>query len=43
MRKKHPRVLLALGWYDQRVHLGITQHALQAGWHLCADVTNTIP
>ncbi len=39
MRKKHPRVLLALGWYDQRLHQGIAHYALQAGWHLCADVT----
>jgi len=39
MRKKFPRVLLALGWYDYRVHQGITKYALQAGWHLSADVT----
>lgn len=39
MRKKHPRVLLAMGWYDQRVHQGIANYALKAGWHLCADVT----
>lgn len=39
MRKKIPRVLLALGWYDQRVHQGIANYALKAGWHLCTDVT----
>ena len=39
MRKTTPRVLLALGWYDQRVHQGIANYALKAGWHLCADVT----
>jgi LacI family transcriptional regulator len=39
MKKKHPRVLLALGWYDRRLHLGIAQYALKVGWHLCADVT----
>lgn len=39
MRKKTPRVLLALGWYDQRVHQGIANYALKVGWHLCADVT----
>lgn len=39
MRKKFPRVLLALGWYEQRVHQGIASYALKAGWHLCADVT----
>jgi LacI family transcriptional regulator len=39
MRKKHPRVLLALGWYEPRLHMGIAKFALGAGWHLCADVT----
>lgn len=39
MGKKYPRVLLALGWYEQRVHQGIANYALKAGWHLCADVT----
>ena len=39
MRKKKLRVLLALGWYEQRLHLGIVKYALEAGWHLCADVT----
>lgn len=37
--KKYPRVLLALGWYDHRVHQGIAKYALQAGWHLSVDVT----
>jgi LacI family transcriptional regulator len=39
MRKKYPRVLLALGWYEHRLHQGIAKYALQAGWHLCADIT----
>jgi LacI family transcriptional regulator len=39
VHKKTPRILLALGWYDQRVHHGIANYALKAGWHLCADVT----
>ena len=39
MRKKSRRVLLALGWYDYRVHQGIANYAQQVGWHLCADVT----
>jgi len=39
MRKKNPRILLALGWYDYRVHQGIAKYALKAGWHLCADIT----
>ncbi len=38
-RKKHPRVMLALGWYEPRLHRGIADYALKAGWHLCADVT----
>jgi LacI family transcriptional regulator len=39
MPKKQFRVLLAFGWYEQRLHLGIAKYALEAGWHLCADVT----
>jgi LacI family transcriptional regulator len=39
MQKKYPRVLLVLGWYEHRVHQGIANYALKAGWHLCADVT----
>jgi LacI family transcriptional regulator len=39
MRKKSPRVLLALGWYDYRLHCGIEKYAQQHGWHLCSDVT----
>src|SRR6516164_6564941 len=39
MRKKHPRIMLALGWYEPRVHHGIAQYALKADWHLCTDVT----
>jgi len=39
MRTKSPRVLLALGWYDHRVHEGIANYAQQHGWHLCVDVT----
>src|ERR1051325_2442451 len=39
MRSKSPRVLLALGWYDHRVHQGIANYAQQHGWHLSVDVT----
>lgn len=39
MSKRHRRILLALGWYDQRLHRGVASYALKAGWHLCADVT----
>jgi len=31
--------MLALGWYEPRLHHGIAKYALNAGWHLCADVT----
>ena len=39
MRRNHPRVLLALGWYDQRLHRGIERYAQEHDWHLCADIT----
>jgi len=37
--KRPKRVLLALGWYDYRLHRGIEKYALEHGWHLCPDVT----
>ena len=39
MRRKYPRVLLALGWYEPRLHQGIAQYAIRAGWHLHTDIT----
>jgi LacI family transcriptional regulator len=39
MRKSPRRVLLALGWYDYRLHRGIEKYAQQHGWHLYSDVT----
>src|SRR5271157_4178138 len=39
MPKKQKRVLLALGWYDYRLHKGIEKYAQEHGWHLYADVT----
>ncbi|HEU5125514.1 MAG TPA: substrate-binding domain-containing protein [Verrucomicrobiae bacterium] len=39
MRRNPPRVLLALGWYDYRLHRGIEKYAQENGWHLCSDVT----
>jgi LacI family transcriptional regulator len=39
MRKSPRRVLLALGWYDYRLHRGIEKYAQEQGWHLCSDVT----
>ena len=37
MRKKSPRVLLVLGWYDYRLHCGIEKFAQEHGWHLSED------
>src|SRR3954465_9532260 len=39
MAKKQKRVLLALGWYDYRLHKGIEKYAQEHGWHLYADYT----
>ena len=39
MAKKQKRVLLALGWYDYRLHQGIEKYAQEHGWHLYADYT----
>ena len=39
MVKKQKRVLLALGWYDYRLHQGIEKYAQEHGWHLYADYT----
>lgn len=33
------RVLLALGWYDYRLHRGIARYAEEHHWHLCPDTT----
>lgn len=39
MRKNRKRILLAMGWYDYRLHAGIAKYALEHGWHLCPDTT----
>jgi len=39
MLKKQKRVLLALGWYDYRLHQGIEKYAQEHGWYLSADLT----
>ncbi len=39
MNRKQKRVLLALGWYDYRLHKGIEKYALEHRWHLYADYT----
>lgn len=37
MRKTQKRVLIALGWYDYRLHRGIEKYAQEHGWHLTAN------
>ena len=39
MKTKQKRVLIALGWYDYRLHRGIERYALEHGWHLSANLT----
>jgi len=38
MPKKQKRVLLALGWYDYRLHQGIEKYAQEHRWRLYADL-----
>ena len=38
MKKRQKRVLIALGWYDYRLHRGIERFAQEHGWHLSADL-----
>jgi LacI family transcriptional regulator len=38
-RKSQKRVLVALGWYDYRLHRGIEKFALEHNWHLSANLT----
>jgi LacI family transcriptional regulator len=37
--KRQRRILLAMGWYDYRLHKGIEKFAVEHGWHLCPDST----
>jgi LacI family transcriptional regulator len=37
MQKRRKRVLIALGWYDYRVHRGIERFAQEHGWHLSTN------
>jgi LacI family transcriptional regulator len=39
IRKSQRRVLVALGWYDYRLHRGIEKFALEHDWHLSANLT----
>ncbi len=45
MRKSQKQVLIALGWYDYRLHRGIEKYAQEHGWHLSEDLAreNVIP
>lgn len=38
MRKPQKRVLVALGWYDYRLHRGIERYALEHEWNLSANL-----
>jgi LacI family transcriptional regulator len=38
MRRRHKRVLLALGWYDYRLHQGIEEYAQEHGWSLSSNL-----
>jgi LacI family transcriptional regulator, galactose operon repressor len=37
-RRGQKRVLVALGWYDYRLHRGIEKFALEHNWHLSANL-----
>jgi LacI family transcriptional regulator len=39
MRQHQRRVLLALGWYDYRLHRGIEKYAQENGWYLSANLS----
>jgi len=39
MAKHQKRVLVALGWYDYRLHRGIEKFAQERHWHLSANLT----
>ncbi len=38
MMHRQKRVLIALGWYDYRLHRGIEKYALEHNWHLTASM-----
>ena len=39
MKRDQRRVLLALGWYDYRLHRGIEKYAQERGWYMSANLT----
>ena len=38
MKNRQKRVLVALGWYDYRLHRGIERYALEHQWNLSANL-----
>lgn len=38
MHKNQKRILVALGWYDYRVHRGIERYALEHNWYLSSGL-----
>ena len=38
LKKKNRRVLIALGWYDYRLHRGIEKYAQERSWSLSANL-----
>ena len=38
MLRRQKRVLIALGWYDYRLHRGIQKYAQEHGWYLSANL-----
>ena len=43
MANNQKRVIIALGWYDYRLHRGIEKFAQDHGWHLSAKKWFTGP
>jgi hypothetical protein len=37
-KRKHKRVLLALGWYDYQLHRGIEKYAQEHDWSVSANL-----
>jgi hypothetical protein len=38
LSRRRPRILLALGWYAEALHHGVTSYAYRAGWSLNIDM-----
>jgi len=37
-KTRQRRVLVALGWYDYRLHRGVEKYAQEHGWHLSSNL-----